>query len=256
MSASSIASRVSAYQQLSAAFEMAVNQSKVAVTDQVISDFNDQRKRFRLWCTNVGAHYQGMSSLEYRLRDSSNILSTIISLLGQLSLSIQDATGILSGSITPWDANSDNDDLTVQEDNELDDGMPKTELEEISTSMGVTISCLLRLHIAIQNPARHDYITTPMGTETMTTDFEAYDISRAGLKFPGLEPWLKERLGTSIANRRQYIEYRQSYRAKPPTESTKVKSKDNEAANTPCHCCYKGNHKHLEMGRCRRVRFG
>lgn len=222
MNASTVASRISAILQLSNDFNEAVQRGKVNTTEQIVSDFSDETKRFCLWSVNVGAHDQGTGSLEYRLRDSSNILSTIISLLDQLSLSLQDAISIVSGSITPWNDAADTDDLTVEDDNELKDIMPKTELEEICVNMRVLISSLLRLSMAIRNPTQHDYLKAPLATHT--SSFAASDLSYVWSKFPGSKPWLVERLGRSLTRRRQYFEYRRSHQARFAAESSESKS--------------------------------
>ena len=49
--------------------------------------------RFKLWAGNLGAHRpSGSRSLEYRLRDASNIRKLVISLLQDLCSSIEQGT--------------------------------------------------------------------------------------------------------------------------------------------------------------------
>lgn len=49
--------------------------------------------RFKLWAGNIGAHRSsGSRSLEYRLRDASNIRKLVISLLQDLCSSIEEGT--------------------------------------------------------------------------------------------------------------------------------------------------------------------
>jgi hypothetical protein len=44
----------------------------------------DEMLRFRVWSGNLGAHQQGKSSLDYRLRDASHLSTQVKSLLEDL----------------------------------------------------------------------------------------------------------------------------------------------------------------------------
>lgn len=59
--------------------------------DQIqLSDIGDEHGRFRIWSGNIGAHRGGRSSLDYRLRDASHIRQRVISLLQDLTETLQD----------------------------------------------------------------------------------------------------------------------------------------------------------------------
>jgi hypothetical protein len=54
-------------------------------TEEVDSDaLEDEIGRFRVWAGNLGALQKGHSSLDYRLRDSPNLLSSALKLLNEL----------------------------------------------------------------------------------------------------------------------------------------------------------------------------
>lgn len=50
--------------------------------------FEDEFDRFKLWAGNIGAHRQGQSSLDYRLRDASHIRERVLQLLAELQEAI------------------------------------------------------------------------------------------------------------------------------------------------------------------------
>ena len=55
-----------------------------------LSGLEDQLARFKVWARNVGAHRTGKSSLEYRLRDASNIWKQVVELLNNLEEALRD----------------------------------------------------------------------------------------------------------------------------------------------------------------------
>ncbi|KAF5227593.1 hypothetical protein FANTH_14728 [Fusarium anthophilum] len=168
-------------------------------------DMADQQTRFNVWAGNIGAHRTGPSSLDYRLRDSSNIKDRVLSLLKDLVELIQDAHDILMGTEVPWDQ------ITADEEfDESDD--PDTELDQISADVADVVNCLLRLSVAIRNPAPHDRFIKSHSIDT--SHYEIFDIQHVSSKFRTIEPLLAERLGKAISRRRQFFNYRLAHRTK------------------------------------------
>lgn len=60
----------------------------------------DKFDRFKLWSQNIGAHRTGRSSLDYRLRDASNLRNQAIDLVGDLSQALEDGKYLI---ISKWD---------------------------------------------------------------------------------------------------------------------------------------------------------
>ncbi|KAM0245517.1 hypothetical protein ACHAP5_005324, partial [Fusarium lateritium] len=59
--------------------------SQEDITDQVfLMKLKDEQSRFVVWSGNIGAHRNGRSSLDHRLRDASNIRDQIIQILRNL----------------------------------------------------------------------------------------------------------------------------------------------------------------------------
>lgn len=50
----------------------------------------DRFDRFKLWSQNIGAHHTGRTSLDYRLRDASNLWKQAVDLVGDLAQALED----------------------------------------------------------------------------------------------------------------------------------------------------------------------
>jgi hypothetical protein len=60
----------------------------------------DEQSRFMVWSGNIGAHRSGRSSLDYRLRDASNIRDHIIQILRNLIELLGDSKWQVSSYVT------------------------------------------------------------------------------------------------------------------------------------------------------------
>ena len=182
------------------------------VTQSLLQNIKDEQTRFKVWAGNIGAHRLGMSSLDYRLRDASHIRKQIFRLLDDLSTLLEDAHAIIDGEEVPWDQVSGEQDLAAGEDLEEEDDSPDTELGQISDDVADVVNCLLRLSVAIRNPAPHDRFI--QSTATDTSHYEPFDIEHVRSKFGSISPRLAERLGKAISQRRQYFKYREAHHMK------------------------------------------
>ncbi|KAK0667758.1 hypothetical protein QBC41DRAFT_323143 [Cercophora samala] len=174
--------------------------------------------RLKVWAGNIGAHRSDRTSLDYRLRDASNIRNQVVMLLVDLSESLNDAMSIYKGERIPWDQEEPSDqDSDDHDDNDaLMAGLARpegfTELSQISSDITETISCLFRLTVSIQNPAPHDRFKARNWVDT--SHFEESDISHVRDKFPSCPPEISQRLGKAISRRRQYFKYRELHHQK------------------------------------------
>lgn len=100
----------------------------------------------------------------------------------------------------------------MDEELESQEDSPKTELEQISMDLADVVDCLLRLSVAISNPAPHDRFVQSLSSET--SHFERYDIEHVQSKFASIDLRLADRLGKAISRRRQYFRYREAHHAK------------------------------------------
>ncbi|KAI8651414.1 C2H2-type domain-containing protein [Fusarium keratoplasticum] len=166
--------------------------------------------RFKLWAGNLGAHRpSGSRSLEYRLRDASNIRKLVISLLQDL------CTLVANGGSIPDTVSESHDE--VEDDladyfNE-DEDSDRSEVEQILDEIAHVADCLLRLSVTIRNPAPHDQFLSRAG-EGLVKEFVYWDAKHVQDKFPNVDKDLADRLGRAMARRRQYFKYREEHKSR------------------------------------------
>jgi hypothetical protein len=76
------------------------------------------------------------------------------------------------------------------------------------------ISCLMRISMALRNPARNDQVRYAATTSQVAQSYWAADTAHVRDKFPKLADTLAERLGMSISLHRQYLKYREEHNDK------------------------------------------
>ena len=173
----------------------------------------DQRGRFKIWGSNIGAHLLGRGSLDYRLRDASHLKTRVIRYLGDLTVQLSDVTAIITG-VRPGleEGVSDSDsDSGSGSDGSADSPKP-TELAQLFHDIEQIITCLFRISMTIRNPTPHDRYVKAEDSDA--SHFEPYDIEHVKQRYPNAPDYLIERIGKSISRRRQYFKYRQLHAAK------------------------------------------
>ncbi|CAG7554630.1 unnamed protein product [Fusarium equiseti] len=196
-------------------FSLLENVESPLVTDsdrKSVLDIAEEVARFKIWSGNIGAHSTGRRSLQYRLRDASHLQKQVISLLDELSDLLADAYAIAIGEQIPWDHVEDDGRMGFDSKSESDDDVPATEMSQIAQNVSDVINCLLRLSVAIRNPAPHDCFATFVSIDA--SHYEPFDIEHVRSKFSEIEPFLADRLGRAISRRRQYFKYRESHHLK------------------------------------------
>jgi hypothetical protein len=172
----------------------------------------DALGRFRLWVGNIGAHRRGKASLDYKLREASHIRTRVLELLQNLESVLREALEIITGKRVPWEDLSDSDSDASEDDSEQSEHELPTELAQLVSNMIEVNSCLMRLSLAIRNPAPHDQFKE--STQIDVTHFEIFDVDHVRGKFPQAPDYLILRLGKAISRRRQYLRYREDHRRK------------------------------------------
>ncbi|KAK0708101.1 hypothetical protein B0H67DRAFT_648202 [Lasiosphaeris hirsuta] len=173
-----------------------------------------------VWQHILGAHKTGLSSFDYRLRDASNIRTQVTDLLEDLAGLAQDATSIVGGEKTPWDQLKEEPNEELEDGSE--DGFDPTELGQVALDVADVVDYLLRLSVAIRNPARHDRFREAHATDT--SYFEPFDIQHVHSVFNTAEDWLVERLGKANSRRHQYFN-----KASNPTQHRPSVFEDNDS---------------------------
>ncbi|CAO1606292.1 hypothetical protein XANCAGTX0491_009791 [Xanthoria calcicola] len=175
-----------------------IEASQYGYEDQVpAASWIDELGRLRIWAGNVGAHRNGPSSLEFRLRDASHILDEVTRLLTDLERLLNEAQEYISAEYHEEDETSSDDSL---------DEDPVTELQALFGELVMIIQCLYKLAMLIRNPAQHDFLAESYRTDTVA--FEPFDKQHVCNKFPLADERLILRLSKALTRRRGYLKYR------------------------------------------------
>jgi hypothetical protein len=121
----------------------------------------DEIGRFRVWAGNLGALQKGHSSLDYRLRDSPNLLSSALKLLNELEHNLNETYAVVSGARPPYEAQTstneveedENDDGFFSEEDDSDSDEPKNELKMRFEEVVDIIDNLYKLSVRIRTPS-------------------------------------------------------------------------------------------------------
>ncbi|KAL4929581.1 uncharacterized protein BDV17DRAFT_58225 [Aspergillus undulatus] len=188
--------------------------------------WQDELGRLRVWAANIGAHQTGQSSLDYRLRDASNLQAETINILKSMQETLQDLHEVIDDSFAS-DSGEDNADGKMKamlEAAGLDESS-NTEVQQIYQNLVDVIDHLYRMSMAIRKPVRHDQLS---GTRAIdATSFAPWATQHVSHKYPAANTALLHRLGNAMARQKAVLKYRERHRAKltqgiddyPETES-------------------------------------
>ncbi|KAL8676616.1 MAG: hypothetical protein Q9186_006886 [Xanthomendoza sp. 1 TL-2023] len=221
------------------------NKYEDELSQEVVADLFG---RFNIWAGNIGAGQQGQASLDYRLREASEIKHEIVQLLQCLKHSLQEATSIVSGTRLPYDQLSSDSDSSVSSlsdngvqgnnglGNVIEEVPSSTELQEIQRAISSYLSILYRVSIIIRkNPTPYDRLIKSAKIDT--SFYEFFDHRHVLEKFPSASPLLVERLGKAISRRRKYFKYREQHRQKlsrpPNLDSITATGQENQTPYLP-----------------------
>ncbi len=175
-----------------------IEASQYGYEDEVpAASWIDELGRLRIWAGNVGAHQNGPSSLEFRLRDASHILDEVIRLLTDLERLLNEAQEYISAEYHEEDETSSDDSLNED---------PVTEFQALFGELVMVIQCLYKLAMLIRNPAQHDFFAESYRIDTVA--FEPFDKQHVCNKFPLADEGLILRLSKALTRRRGYLKYR------------------------------------------------
>lgn len=167
----------------------------------------DTLGRFRIWAGNVSAHRTGRRSLQFRLRDSSELADSVVRYVGDIISLI----GELRTGDATLPACADSDD----EDDLLFGPAPEPQIhhhEAVLKELNGVITCLLQLSMTLMNPARNDQIRYANVFDT--SHFDPVAIEHVRMKLPDAPDYLVERLGKAISRNYHYFRYREEHHLK------------------------------------------
>lgn len=199
-----------AFSEVKTCFSQADDRIKAKIPAEAIAD---ESGRFRLWVGNSAAHRTGRSSLDHKLREASHIRTQVVDLLENVGMVLKAINDIVQGERISWEDLSDSgsDDIGITDQVANNDTLD-TELAQLLSSLAEINTCLMRLSIAIRNPAPHDHFKASARFDI--SHYEPFDLRHVEGKFPALAPFLAIRLGRAISRRRQYLQYREGHRAR------------------------------------------
>jgi hypothetical protein len=163
--------------------------------------WQDELGRLRVWAANIGAHQTGQSSLDYRLRDASDIKRQILQLLKRLQRVIEH----LKDSLDAPSASIEEDISDSEEEHE-------SEISSIYNALRETVNNLFQLSVIIRRPAQRDRF---LGTKRAdAVIFEPFDRQHVRDKYPRADTRILDRLGLAISKRRAIMRYRERHHIK------------------------------------------
>ncbi|KAF7672762.1 hypothetical protein GT037_009263 [Alternaria burnsii] len=232
------AANIRAFQILTDALSVSDSKS----TEEVDGDaLEDEIGRFRVWAGNLGALQKGHSSLDYRLRDSPNLLSSALKLLNELEHNLNETFAVISGARLPYEAQTsteeveedENDDGFFSEEDDSDSDGPRSELKMRFEEVVDIIDNLYKLSVRIRTPSIHSRSLKassymPKDPETGVDILDAYaeldrkHVQELLLQLRKQHPSgaqeeqasLVERLSSSITLRRRHFKYWKRHRDK------------------------------------------
>ncbi|EWG47725.1 hypothetical protein FVEG_07772 [Fusarium verticillioides 7600] len=206
-----------------------------------IARFKTLLSRFNRWTRNAETH-----SLDQALQDNTRIKLQVIRLLSHIQRLLRDAHAITVGDQVPWDQVDNDEDSQSDDEREILENPPETEMEQILTHIADAIDNLLYLI----PPLRRRLIN--VGTTDEPSPFETFDTQHVRSKYPEIDPVVAERLGKAISARRQLLKLMQDNQSyyfhsrKIPISELELLA-EQITPEDPTHTNNKGNEVGLEI---------
>jgi hypothetical protein len=181
----------------SASFE-AIEQISAAQLPERLNN-EDSRSRYDIWASNLGSIHPATDrrSADYRLREAPEVTDRIVELLEELTEINSEIHEILSGE------------RANRQTSESEDDMESTdELSELRLSVGDIITSLFKISMLVKKATKRDRYAKAASAKDDPFLAE-FDIRHIADKYPKIraQPWLLERLGKAITQRRQFLRY-------------------------------------------------
>jgi len=165
----------------------------------------DGRSRFQIWMSNLGAAHPATDrrSADYRLREAPEVIDRIVELLEELTEINGEVHEIVSGERSNR--------RIAEEDSDADSSSPDSgqdELSELFLSTGDVLTSLFKVSMLVKKATTRDRYARAASAKDKPYLVE-FDIRHVADKFPKAreQPWLLQRLGTAITQRRQFLRY-------------------------------------------------
>jgi len=170
----------------------------------------DGRSRFQIWMSNLGAAHPVLDrrSADYRLREAPEVVDRIVELLEELTEINSEVLEIVSGERSNRHFS--------EEDSDTESSSPgggQDELSELFLSTGDVLTSLFKVSMLVKKATTRDRYARAANAKDKPYLVE-FDIRHVADKYPKArdQPWLLERLGTAITQRRQFLRYRRNHK--------------------------------------------
>ncbi|KAI3319726.1 hypothetical protein HD806DRAFT_258866 [Xylariaceae sp. AK1471] len=181
---------------------------------------DDERGRFRIWASNLGALHVAKSSrsLDFRLQNSPRMRQSVVDGLERLAGISNRVYNILSGALPNRTVNFTSDDNEGFDTVDLHKKEPTSEVDQLCLGIHSAISHLFSLSMLIRRQQPKGRLPNP---QHFVPQEHSTDITYVRDKFSKLihSPWLVKRLGNAITMRREALRYRQLHRKDLATQS-------------------------------------
>lgn len=185
--------------------------------------WEDQLGRLRSWSANNDAHKAGSSSLDYRLRDDTTSQKLVVELLNTLRNLLNDVSELmrsddpgpnhsiettLATELNEEGTRSESDFSEDLDDEEQTDSIEGEDSEALQIYGLVTdaIGDLFQMSMLLRQPPRRDFLRH--GDIAKASTHLPHWLSRARTKYPRAQEFFWERLGHSVVQRQNYLDYR------------------------------------------------
>jgi hypothetical protein len=176
----------------------AINQSSEFNAFKCLEN-EDNRSRYTIWASNLGSMHAASDkkSADYRLREAPEVTDRVLELLEELVEINSEIAEILSGTRT-------NRQISGSED----DSDSPDELSELHLSVGDIVTSLFKLSVLVKKATTRDRYAKAASAKD-DPFLEDFDVRHVADKYPKVrtQPWLLDRLGKAITQRRQFLRY-------------------------------------------------
>ncbi|KAK0942386.1 hypothetical protein LTR29_006150 [Friedmanniomyces endolithicus] len=177
----------------------------------------DNLARFRIWAGNIGAHHSphDKRSADYRLRDGPEVCAQLIELLEELIDSNTEIAESLQGIQEDTSSRASNAGVSSAL------ARKENDIHEVCLIAGDVITSLLKVSVLLRSATTRDRYARAAAASESQAFVPDFDIRHVKDEYPkvGKRPWLAKRLGTAIAQRRQFLRYSKDHSEKIARES-------------------------------------
>ncbi|KAK1812896.1 hypothetical protein LTR12_012703 [Friedmanniomyces endolithicus] len=188
-----------------------------AIAGNIAEAVKDNLARFRIWAGNIGAYHSphDKRSADYRLRDGPEVCAQLIELLDELIDSNTEIAESLQGIQEDTSSGASNAGVSFPLASKEND------IHEVCLIAGDVITSLLKVSVLLRSATTRDRYARAAAASESQAFVPDFDIRHVKDEYPkvGKRPWLAKRLGTAIAQRRQFLRYSKDHSEKIARES-------------------------------------